>query len=410
MAAVRRVLVAPSLLVGAGILLACGDLPDAGGGPVTDATGCITDFEPDADYYPHKADIRHAENFSISYHGHYKVLRARLPATNWGPAVSDVVVLNKCGTPPPELEGDLAGATVIETPVRRFATNSLASALRLRVLGLEDRIVAMPANPYDSVLAERVRTGRVVSASVHGEPHMEGMLVLGVGALVVFTSSLDHADGLSRARDLGVPGIPLLSWAEPTYLGQAEWLKHHAALFDAEAEAEAYFADVEGRYRELAALVEGHEPVPVVWATPMAGGRSWVEAGNWQDEALAAAGGRNVFVARPGESSIVVGAERMLESGAEARVWITNDPDPMALAPNTPLQRIGERNPGRTWHVQRRSDLARDAFDWNETPLVRPDLVLADLIEVLHPGTIPGHELRFLVPLGEGAGGPGLAP
>ena len=118
-----------------------------GAAPAVDGVGgadrpCITDFATGVDYYPVKAELRHARNFSLTYHEHYKVLRARMPATNWGPEVSDVVVLNRCGTPAPPLEGDLAGALILETPVQRFATNSLASALRLRVLGLESAVAS----------------------------------------------------------------------------------------------------------------------------------------------------------------------------------------------------------------------------------------------------------------------------
>lgn len=395
-----------ALLGTAGLLVGCRDAPAPETGSSNDAAECVANFDAGADYYPNKAAVRHADNFRITYHGHYKVLRTQLRATSWGPAISHVLVLNKCGTPVPPLDGELAGATVIETPVRRFATNSLSSALQLRVLGLDDRIVAMPANPYDPDLAERVRAGRVVPTSVHGEPHLEGMRLLSVDALVVFASSLDHAGGLPRARELGVPTTPLLSWAEPTSLGRAEWIKHHAALFDAEAEAESFFTEVESRYHELAGLVAGREPVPALWATPMGRGEWWVEAGTWLDEVMTTAGGRNVFTARPDESP-VVGAERIAAVGDEARVWITDDPDPLTLDPGVPLREIAAWRAGRAWHVQGRSDAARDAYDWNETPLVRPDLVLADLISVLHPGVIPGHEFRFLEALPDASGGEG---
>jgi len=185
------------------------------------------------------------------------------------------------------------------------------------------------------------------------------------------------------------------SWAEPTILGQAEWIKHHAALFDAEAHAEAFFAEVEGRYRALAEEASRLEPVPALWATPVSPGRWWVEAGNWQEEVLRAAGGRNVFTAEPGESSIVLSSEQLLEVGDEVEVWITGEPDAGALADALPVDRIGAWRSGRTWHVHGRSDLGRDAFDWNETPLVRPDLVLESLVSVLHPSRVPGVPAAF---------------
>lgn len=38
-------------------------------------------------------------------------------------------------------------------------------------------------------------------------------------------------------------------------------------------------------------------------------------------------------------------------------------------------------------------------FDWNETGSVRPDLILADLIHLLHPNRLPGHQLMFFGPV-----------
>jgi len=360
-----------------------------------DPDACVTDFEPGVDYYADKAEVRHAAHFSLSYHLHYKILRTTDP----GSGAEDVVVLLRCGTPVPELTGDLADALVIETPIQGFASTSPASALRARVLGMEDRIAAIPGNPYDSVLVRLSDSGRVSRMTAHGEPHLESMLVLGVDALVIFVATLEDARGLERARDLGVPALPLLSWAEPTYLGQAEWLKHHAALFDREAEAEAFFSDVEARYLELSRQVADLEPVPAIWATPDTPGRWWVEAGNWMDEALSTAGGRNLFVDELGQGFLLVNSERLIEAAESADVWITSFPGAEALGEMLPTEALPPFQSGRVYHVHGRSDLERDAYDWYETPLVRPDLVLENLISILHPdlGVTPG--VRFLVPL-----------
>ena len=79
-------------------------------------------------------------------------------------------------------------------------------------------------------------------------------------------------------------------------------------------------------------------------------------------------------------------------------MWITNEADPLAFA-SVPAVRAVRDATDRAWHVQRRVAPARSAFDWNETPLVRPDLVLEDLISALHPELLPEHESLFLAPL-----------
>ena len=90
-----------------------------------DANGCITNFDPTVDYYPDKSEITYATNFTIDYHNSYQVLTVQQP-TQGGTPVSYVLV--RCGAPTPDLTGELAGDTVVTTPV---STSRLSSAARL---------------------------------------------------------------------------------------------------------------------------------------------------------------------------------------------------------------------------------------------------------------------------------------
>jgi iron complex transport system substrate-binding protein len=48
--------------------------PSFGGlalGQPLDADGCITDFDPAADYFPVKTDLTDAVNFTVTYHRSY---------------------------------------------------------------------------------------------------------------------------------------------------------------------------------------------------------------------------------------------------------------------------------------------------------------------------------------------------
>ena len=91
------------------------------------------DYEVGKDYFPQKVSIEYAKNFSVSYHNHYKVVRAKVgfgaahqdaDSVAWERAFTDVLVLVQRGTPAPALEGDLAGAQVVEIPVNTIASNS----------------------------------------------------------------------------------------------------------------------------------------------------------------------------------------------------------------------------------------------------------------------------------------------
>ena len=62
------------------------------------ANGCITTFDPAADYYPVKSQIDYATNFTVEYDKSYQVLTVLQPTQGGSP---QSYVLVKCGAPTP---------------------------------------------------------------------------------------------------------------------------------------------------------------------------------------------------------------------------------------------------------------------------------------------------------------------
>src|SRR5258708_7439503 len=112
-----------------GVVIVCGtvaavprSLQSAGASNVT--RGCVERFDSTADYFPDKAVIEDATNFSVTYRGSYKVVTVQGEAGE----KPERHVLVQCGTPPPRLVGDLAGSDVVITPVMSlfaFSTTQL---------------------------------------------------------------------------------------------------------------------------------------------------------------------------------------------------------------------------------------------------------------------------------------------
>ena len=61
-----------------------------------------------------------------------------------------------------------------------------------------------------------------------------------------------------------------------------------------------------------------------------------------------------------------------------------------------PLETMPAFRTGSVYHIHKRAVPEHDAYDWYETALVRPDLVLQDLVSLLHPHLVPDHALFFL--------------
>ena len=107
-----------------GVVLLTGACRPAVDQPETDAAPA--GFEPGTDYFPDKVEVQHADHFSVTYYGHYKVVRTQAEVRSWQSDVApepheDVLVLVQRGTPPPPRSGDLENAVVVPIPVTTIA-------------------------------------------------------------------------------------------------------------------------------------------------------------------------------------------------------------------------------------------------------------------------------------------------
>ncbi len=393
-----------SIVLSVTLLAACGTpTPTAEPtkpGPATSERSGLEPYDPSIDYDPDSIEISFAKGFRVSYHRHYKVVQLR-NGDEW----RETLVLVRRGAPVPPLDGALADAPVIEIPVRSIATNAVSDLSRLRMLGLDDRLVGIPtAAVYDEEIYGRYQRGELTAIGHpgHSQPNLEALLVADPDLTLLFSLGPEHAHGLRRIRDLGLAAAPSYSYTEPTFLGQAEWIVYVALFFDAEAAAQAQFDEIVTRYRSLSERAKasaGASPPVAFWGGPAGGNRWWVQSNGPEAGLLADAGATNPVADPSAGPFATLDTASVLNAAAAADLWITSALDERDWDRRAPVERFAAYRSGRVFHNRKRMRPERDAWDWNETALSRPDLALADLVSLLHPELLPDHELYFLAPV-----------
>lgn len=366
----------------------------------TDA--CVQIFEEGVDYFEDKAEITYAQNFSVAYRDNFKIVTVHEPFVG---GVSQTYVLVKCGTPAPELVGELAGATVIQTPVQSIFSASTTHNPMFDALGAVDRVTGVASLAYATTAAilDAGAAGELIEFAATGALDIE--IVIDAGPDIFMTGGSDNSlyDVLTAA---GVPIVANAEWLEPSSLGRAEWLKFIALFLDEEALATVVFDEIETSYLEAAAAVGGIEQSgrPLVLAGSSfqgvfyaSGGRSYVA------QTIDAAGGRYVFSNDTGTASIAFpDLEIVLDRAADAAIWINSTIGYRTLtdivADEPRLAALPSAQSGQVWNYDRISTPA-GGVAFFELGVLRPDLVLRDMIEILHPGTLPGHEMTFYRPI-----------
>jgi iron complex transport system substrate-binding protein len=188
-------------------------------------------------------------------------------------------------------------------------------------------------------------------------------------------------------------------------LGQAEWTKLIATLFNQERRSQSVYSAVASAYRRLAALGASAPPSrrPLVMTGFEDSGTFYEKGGQSLTARLIAdAGATSVWADNPERGPIMIDLEAELGRAARADVWIDGSQFWGSLAD---AQKDDPRYQGfrpfqthQVW-VPNRVKNANGGLDFFERGDARPDLVLADLIKVFHPDRLRDHHLVFYVRL-----------
>lgn len=367
--------------------------------------GCATE-DLDIDWFPEKVTFDHASGIRVSYEDNVKVVEIDRP--NDAATESFTVALLQCGTTLPDgLEVD----EVVEVPVEGVATYSTTFLQGFVLLDAIDALVAHGGLAFasDEQVLAAAEAGAIVEVGDQTAPDLEALAQADPDVVLVSAgfSGADPTEPFAALEDL--PVIPNASYLETDPVGRAEWMKLEAMLLNAEADITDVFDDIAEDYAALAemgrAIPEDEQPL-VLTNAPFEG--TWFASGgdSYTAELLADAGGDYVFADEEG-STLALDLEAVLAAGQDADIWlqagsVAQTPEDLAATDERLTQFAAF--PDRVWAND--ADLGPTGGNrFFEDGAVRPDLVLADVLSILHPDLLPDHELRFFGPLGSAPGG-----
>ncbi|MEJ5240973.1 MAG: ABC transporter substrate-binding protein [Anaerolineales bacterium] len=356
-------------------------------------------YDPAVDYFPEKVTITHAQNLSVEYHKHYKVVTI---ATPWPGATEPIrYALVQCGTPAPE---GFRPEEIIEVPVRTIVTLSTTYLPFLDELGVLDRLVAVDDTTYVSnpKVLKMAEEGKLATLGYGAGINVEKALELQPDLIMAYGSGAPEYDAHPVLLKAGLKVALNAEWMDTSPLGRAEWGKYIALFFNKEAAAEALFAETQKKYTELARLTANLAEKPSVFAnTPyqgtwyMPGGRSYV-ATLFKD-----AGANYLWADDPSTGSLSLSFEAVFERAKDADFWLnvgffSTLEDLKAADPR--FVEFAAFQKGNVWNNDAKVT-PQGGNDYYETAVAHPELVLADLIKIFHPDLLPDHTLIYYRPL-----------
>jgi iron complex transport system substrate-binding protein len=293
----------------------------------------------------------------------------------------------------------IAAAQIIEVPVKNMVVTSTSHLPFLDLLDASANLVGFPNTKYVSStrIRSRIDQGLVKEVGDIDGLDFEILIELQPELVVSYISGADRNE-IKQLKQAGIPTVLNLDFLENSPLGRAEWIKFMGLLLGKFEFADSVFKGIERNYLELQALVDIPMDRPKVFSGIVYGDTWFAPGGNsFVSKFIQDAGGDYSWSDYPDYGSIELSFEAILERNTHTEFWIGSG----AYTSRKDLQASDHRyayfqafKNDRVYNYHGRIG-ATGGFEYLETAGARPDLVLGDIIKILHPSLLPEYQTQF---------------
>lgn len=293
---------------------------------------------------------------------------------------------------------------VVPVPIRRAVCMSSTYVAFLDAVGCDTVIRGVSGGKFIYNKKIRERLARNEIADVGYDSGLNHELLFGLRPDVVFIYGIsgENSAVTDKMRELGIRVVYVGEYVENSPLGRAEWVVPMAQFVDRRERAETLFDSIGRDYNRIRELASAEIPRPRVmlnapwrdsWFVP--GDRSYIV------QLIRDAGGEYACAGVDSDQSRPISIENAYLAVASSDFWL----NPGSARSLAELRTINSRFAEIPAVLRRRvySNNARrtpdGGSDFWESGVVKPHVILKDMMTILHPGLFPEHRFYYFEPL-----------
>ncbi|KEZ93297.1 ABC transporter substrate-binding protein [Nonlabens ulvanivorans] len=293
---------------------------------------------------------------------------------------------------------------IINIPIKEIILSSTTHIPPVVLIDEQSSIIGFPGTDYisDNSVRTLIDKGRIEELGQNQTISVEKVLTMQPDLVMGYGIDGDNPiyESIQKA---GIPVIYNGDWIEKHPLGKAEWIKLFGVLYGKEKEADRIFKEIEKEYLETKKLAQTLESPSII------AGATWKDTwylpyGNsWQGKIIADANGNYIYTNTTGTGSLSYNVERVLTDAQNADIWIAPGQytSYRAMEKDNSAYSQFDAFKNRQVYTFALNVGARGGVTYYEEASTRPDLVLKDLVKILHPNSLPQHQLYFFKPLND---------
>lgn len=338
--------------------------------------------------------VKYAKGFSVENYDGYTIITVKNP---WPKASKtyQYILKEKDGNIPDSLKS----LVKINIPLKSIVVTSTTHIPSLEMLNEENSLVGFPNLSYISSDKVRALIDAKKIKELGGNQSLNTEVLIDLQPEVIIGYGLDNNNPtLDNLQKSGLKVMLNGDWNEETPLGKAEWIKFFGALYGKQKEANEIFNKIEKDFLKTIEIANNATSNPTILAGDMFEDKWYLPKGtSWGSQLLAQAKGDYLWKETSGTGSLSLSFETVLEKAKDADFWITS-------GQFSSLKQMTDANPHyKQFKAFQNKNVYSFAGKKGKTGGVlyyelapnRPDLVLKDLVKILHPELLVGYEPFF---------------
>ena len=286
-----------------------------------------------------------------------------------------------------------------EKPMQRVIAMSSSYVAMLDAVGCIDRIVGISGCRFIStpLACKAIEEGKIAEVGYDSAFDFERIKSLNTDVVLLYGVAGEAKSFTAKLDELSIPYIYIGDYLENDPLGKAEWVVALSYLCGCEEQGKAFFEGVEERYNALRnkqhcsaykPRVMLNLPYRDTWFMP--------SKESYMVRLIEDADGEYVYMHNTTTSSKPISLEEALVLASRADFWlnlgqINSLAELQVAAPR--FMGVDAVKFARIYNNTKRTNPSRGSDFW-ESGAVRPDLILRDLVQILHHEA-PTEELYY---------------
>ncbi len=357
------------------------------------------------DLFPDKISLDYATGFSVEYHGTYKVVRIHDP---WGrEGENRTYLLVQRGE---EVPSGYQNARIFHIPVKSVVT--LSSVHLPNIVALNETSSIVGHNGISTVYSEEFhrfadagKIAEVGSGTLSMDTTLQTEKLIELEPDIVFCSANGNPeyDNQNKLLEAGLFPAVTGDWMENHPLARAEWIKYYALFYNKEKAATEFFDQIKANYTALCEKTSDISKKPTLFAGIEYQG-TWYAPGtnSYVARLFSDAGGDYVLINNSDKGDSILDFESVYDTSSNAEYWLNtgygNNIQEM-LALDSRYNKFSAVKNGNVYQFNARVNTFGGNDYW-ESGIIHPDIILADIVKILHPEVLPDHELYYYSRIG----------